>query len=343
VAMALEQLESKSRWAHIRKNISLLDVTAMAYLAYYFVRLLCAPANVHRTLALPVFGGGLLAFSLMLLLTRGDFIGNKRTSGLIYRMGLFLTLLCTYIFGFKNALMGLGLTLLDPQLTQIDQALFGCIPAVWFSQSPSLFAVEWFSFFYYLHFVVVTVALVPTVVRGQGSAHLSRLIGGFFVIVIGWISYSFVPGLGPYQTMTFSQPLVGGFWFGLTMETVQMAGPQIDVFPSLHSAFTLFVGLHCFRFRESPYMRWVSCLCLFVAINIILATLYLRFHYAIDVLVGIALAAGASVWAPHYYQRISSRRQLENRQILFGYPLDYAGNLHDHIPDGDTPLSPDSH
>jgi membrane-associated phospholipid phosphatase len=65
-----------------------------------------------------------------------------------------------------------------------------------------------------------------------------------------------------------------------------------DVFPSLHTAVPTWFTIYAFhRARTDPRWRWPARITAFFAANIVVSTLLLRWHYAIDVVAGLALAA----------------------------------------------------
>ena len=96
------------------------------------------------------------------------------------------------------------------------------------------------------------------------------------------------------MALEFHQPLVGGFFWGLVEDVVASQGALLDIFPSLHTALPSFITLYIARQRQhwSLKLPWkVACVALgFFTLNIIVATLYLRWHYAVDVIGGLVLA-----------------------------------------------------
>lgn len=111
--------------------------------------------------------------------------------------------------------------------------------------------------------------------------------GLFSIYAIGYLGYSMLPALGPYLAMAdqYSAPLQGGLFTDLTSKIVLAASNRVDVFPSLHVANSVYMLL--FDYREN---RWRFWLYLVPCIGLVLATVYLHYHYAIDVLCGLALS-----------------------------------------------------
>jgi membrane-associated phospholipid phosphatase len=66
-----------------------------------------------------------------------------------------------------------------------------------------------------------------------------------------------------------------------------------NVFPSLHTSLSVTVMLFAWRTREA-YPRWLAIASV-VAVSVVISTMYLGIHWAIDVVAGTVLAA-VSVW-----------------------------------------------
>ena len=113
------------------------------------------------------------------------------------------------------------------------------------------------------------------------------------VVAIGHFLYTLVPGAGPVATLAFDQPLQGGFWWRQVEVTVATAGAQLDIFPSLHTAWPAYFTLHAFAKRRTQPFRWLWPILAFISINVIIATMFLRWHWFIDVAAGLLLAFAA--------------------------------------------------
>jgi hypothetical protein len=70
-------------------------------------------------------------------------------------------------------------------------------------------------------------------------------------------------------------------------------GTRTDIFPSLHTACPTFLTLFTFRNRAVRPYRYVWPVTAFFTSQIILATMFLRWHYLLDVFAGLTLATVA--------------------------------------------------
>ena len=278
------------------QNLAVQDVIALAFHAYLFLRVSIAPdspdATVARRLALALF----VITACSMVLARGEVIRDKRARALTYRFGLFMPMVLSY-FEMRVLLPALQPQLMDHRLFAIDLWLLGTTPSIWMEAWNVEPVVEWLSFFYYGYFLVLALMLVPSLLVGKGRRQQEVLAGAMLVVAVGHFLYTIVPGAGPVATLSFDQPLQGAFWWNQVELAVTTAGAQLDIFPSLHTAFPAFFALHAFAHRHTQPFRWLWPILAFVALNIIIATMFLRWHWFIDVALGLLLAFAARGFA----------------------------------------------
>jgi membrane-associated phospholipid phosphatase len=103
-----------------------------------------------------------------------------------------------------------------------------------------------------------------------------------------------VPAFGPVVSYAgrYQGPLQGGPFLHLVLASVEGGGAMKDVFPSMHTGGSVWFALFALhRARLDRRWRVPAALAVFVAANIVVSTVVLRWHYAVDVLAGIALAS----------------------------------------------------
>jgi membrane-associated phospholipid phosphatase len=118
-----------------------------------------------------------------------------------------------------------------------------------------------------------------------------KLFAGLFTIYgIGFLGYTLLPAGGPWVALAerYQGPLAGGPLTRLHDWIVVNGTNGVDVFPSLHCALTAFALFFDRVHHPSRYRRWLFPIALLWA-----STIYLRYHYAVDVLAGFALAVAA--------------------------------------------------
>ncbi len=255
----------------------------------------------RRPQALAGLGIDLLCFVTVLVVVRGGLLAPGRLpSALVYRVGALVPLLGSF-FQLQYILPTTTARTEDGLLYSLDLRVFGVEPSEAWDQFVSPRTTEWFAFFYYGYFLLVAVHVLPVLFFGRDRALLRRLSFGFmWVYAVGHVLYTFVPAYGPYAAIHFPHHLQGGFWWPLVKRTVDSVGggSRTDVFPSLHTAVPTYLTLFSFKNRaRAPYRYTWLPLALFTT-QIIGATMFLRWHYLVDICAGVLLASSAMLVSP---------------------------------------------
>lgn len=302
-------LSQPSQWSWAQR-FSLNDGVTAAYLL---------GLNLAWALAEPSPGlarSGPLVLVLLLtylLLVAG--IARSNTSGgwwraLCYRLGHFGCVHLSY-FVFAGFLPAVNSGSLDAELYALDLTWFGMEPALYFDGFVSSESSEWFSFFYYGYFLLLASHIFPIVFFGRDHRVLAEFaLGMTLVCTIGQTCYMLVPGFGPYHHTPelFQNQLPPGFWWDLVTDVVDRGGAQKDIFPSLHTALPTFILLFSFHNRGLYPYRYTWPIVAFVTGNIVIATMFLRWHYLIDIVAGLLLASSAYVASVHATKWEARRR-----------------------------------
>lgn len=294
--MASEDSPPSTRLQTWLASWSLNDWLSLSYLLVFNLLLLGAEAGPERVRS-ALRGGTLLGLFVMLTLVFGrtQALQNAWWRALCYRLGHLCGVQLSY-FALAEYLPAVNPRALDEQLYELDLWLFGAEPAMLLDRFVTPATTEWFAFFYYSYFFLLVSHVVPIVFFGRNARLLGEFAFGMvFVTAVGHLMYTLVPGFGPHRAFAdaFSQPLPDGLWWGLVLDLVNQGGAQKDIFPSLHTAIPTFLLLYSFHNRHAAPFRWTWPVVGFATVNIIIATMFLRWHYFIDVLAGLALAAAA--------------------------------------------------
>ncbi len=258
-----------------------------------------------------VASGATLAVAAVVARTADE--ARRRWRRAAYRVALTATIVGSYLM-LRDLLPVVQGPALDGLLQRIDVALFGVEPAVWAARFATPPVVEYFAFFYFSYFAILglyALAVMGLGAAGQGTAEFT--IGAALVYCIGQLGYAVVPGVGPavHLAGAFDAPLEGGLFWRWVQATVGAAGAIRDIFPSLHTAapvwFTIFAAR---RARATASRAWTAFAVVtgWFALNIVLSTIVLRWHYVADVFAGLVLAAGVGWAAPRLAAREASAR-----------------------------------
>ena len=236
-------------------------------------------AGWRAPVTLQLLGGTSLFALAVALCARWDGVRH------VFRVRLLLAYAATFFFyaSVKETVPALGLATRDAWLFQWDAWLFGgSTPSVWFQRWSApwvleLFSASYLSFHAYLHLAMLWAARGT---REQAERFFGHVFGAY---VPGLLGYYLMPAVGPLVAFPglYSTPIEGGWWTSLNAAVVAQGSSTYDVFPSLHVYITLVLLEH-----DRVAHPWRFRLLLPVAVALVLSTLVLRYHYAVDLLAG---------------------------------------------------------
>lgn len=273
------------------------DWVVLTFLAVMTLVSASVSAGDAQRQALARFGTNLVLLIVVLGLVRGGFLRDGLFAPLLYRFALYGSVQLSYFF-LGGLLPLVNTSTLDHELHRFDLAAFGVEPAIWMDRWIHPVTTEWFAFFYFGYFFLLAIHVVPILLFARHRRVLGEFaLGMILLFCVGHVTYMIVPGFGPYRAVpeAFERSFPPGLWHDLVMEAVRSGGSMMDIFPSLHTAAPTFLLLFSFRHRDKLPFRWSWPVAAFCTVNIILATMFLRWHWVIDVVAGLLLAFGALV------------------------------------------------
>lgn len=177
---------------------------------------------------------------------------------------------------------------IQDKLIAIDQWLFGVQPSVWAQQFIHPGLTEILSFCYMLFFLLTPIVAFTLYVQKRRAEFREALATVILCFYLGYFFYILFPAVSPSIALNDMYTL---HFDGTPMADAEIALVNIlpsqarDAFPSLHTAVTLLTLAFAFK-----YVRWQFWLLLPVCIGLLVATVYLRHHYVIDLIAGVVLA-----------------------------------------------------
>ena len=197
---------------------------------------------------------------------------------------------------------------IDSVLIQIDLSLFGVHPTLWMER----WIVPWFTdimSFAYISYYFLPVILIATLYLKDRSPEFNAavfvLAFGYYVSFVGYILF---PAIGPRYTLShlYSIPLEGSTFLTDFVRDVlnSLEHNKRDCMPSGHTQIVLMVLFLARRYEKVLFYVFLPIVC-----GLILSTVYLRYHYVIDLFVGTAMAVGSIIVAPRLYRmwKVESR------------------------------------
>ena len=259
-------------------------ITYLALLALIFTTVVTLPANPHGPVLLAKYSGLAVVLTLLWWLDRGQ-IWIVRTLHAFYPV-IFIPILFD---NFADLLPWASPTERDPFLIRLDHALLGTHPTVWlerFSHPVLTEVLTWAYASYYFLPLILAVAIYRRGKTGDFDRVIFALVLCFYLSYVG---YFLVPAVGPRFTLAHLQhiDLPGVFLADTIRDTLNaLEGFKQDAFPSGHTAIVLVVLFYAWRLARGLF--WIF---LPMVVALIFSTVYLRYHYVVDVLAGILLAA----------------------------------------------------
>ena len=279
----------------IVRNLAVVDWIATVY----FTTLVLCLLVTHGPNCWGSLKDVCIDFTMLILafvLVRGE-LTTGALAAVLYRVGITAPIVLSY-FQLRWIAPAITSRALDSQLYAFDMRVFGVEPAVAWDKYVTSGTTEWFAFFYFGYFFLVACNVLPFLSLA-GDSKLLRHFGTGLVAQFCFthVLYLVVPGFGPYHELRFDHELVGGPFWSLVVKSVHSAGALKDIFPSLHTGAPTFFAVFAFIHRDKPAFKWAWPILAFCTLQIIGATMFLRWHYLVDIIAGFALGAlNAIVW-----------------------------------------------
>lgn len=207
--------------------------------------------------------------------------------------------------------IGAGVPLLgnptaDSMLLRWDRELLGETPAV--SLEPWLYpGLENVAMAGYLFFFYYLLAGPAYYCFRDLALFRNCMVGLFTLYGVAFTGYLFFPAGGPHQALVFHTALHGPWLVDTMLGVVDRGSNSVDVFPSVHVAASLYLLLFDWQHNRRRF-RWVLVPCGVLWFS----TVYLRFHYFVDLLAGVAVAL-IGVWVARSHANWVSRH---SRSVL---------------------------
>jgi membrane-associated phospholipid phosphatase len=193
---------------------------------------------------------------------------------------------------FVNALRN---TSYEMAMIRLDHFLFGGNPSEWFQAVQLPLLTEYFQLTYMLYFplmLLTALALLGAKKYAMLHRYLGCMVAAAVCTFVGYVAVPvrcpyIIAEMGPYQSLlNYRIPLEGVYWTDMFREALlDVTTMRHDCFPSGHTMHTVIAMFFAWRAN-----RLVGAFVSVIGISIVISTLYLRYHYAVDVLAGLAIA-----------------------------------------------------
>ena len=193
----------------------------------------------------------------------------------------------------------------DEWLAGLDRAVWHTNPPVWLERIQNPAPTEFLQIVYTL-FVPAVLLVAFLLWRKRRYAEFQYYA---FLIAVGYlvsyVGYLIVPARGPrFLLQDLQHAPLQGLWFFQTMQGAldRLESYHFDCFPSGHTELTILAWWSTRKLTNSLFFPYFA-----YTLSIIFATVYLRYHYTIDLLAGAVVAASLIVATPAIYRNLHQK------------------------------------
>ncbi|WP_333655024.1 phosphatase PAP2 family protein [Dissulfurispira sp.] len=226
------------------------------------------------------------------------------------RLNSFLALTRDIIFPVISVLIifdSLGLIVhnINPQdidylLIRIDYVVFGCYPTIFMERIMNPFLTDILQVAYSTYYFLPVILGVVLKIKKKNEEFEKSLFLILLCFYLSYVGYILFPALGPRYAMEhLHDKTLGGFLVSKPIQDILnlLEGVKRDAFPSGHTGVALTVLLLAYRYARGLFWIMLTPVAL-----LIFATVYLRYHYAVDVIGGVLVTIVTIAIGEVYYK-----------------------------------------
>ncbi len=187
----------------------------------------------------------------------------------------------------------------DYLLIRLDYMIFKAYPTVFLERFTTPVITEVLQLAYTSYYFLPIVLGVTLKVKGSEREFDRTLFLILLCFFLSYVGYILVPAIGPRYVMDHLHKIeLQGFFLRDSINGAlnHLEGTKRDAFPSGHTAVSLVVLYLAYKFQKNLF--WIF---LPVVSALVVATVYLRYHYVVDVIGGILLFVFTIYFGEKYY------------------------------------------
>ncbi|UCF63862.1 MAG: phosphatase PAP2 family protein [bacterium] len=176
---------------------------------------------------------------------------------------------------------------IDFELIRIDYLILGTHPTVWFEKFHHQWMTEILQISYLGFYILGFAVAIPLYIQNKIAEYDRLAFSILLTFYLSYIGYLAFPALGPRFFLAHLQnfPISGSSVYSAVSHALNdLENIQWDAFPSGHIAITLIFSRFLFL-----YLRRTFYITLPLVILLVISTVYLRYHYLVDILAGFLL------------------------------------------------------
>jgi membrane-associated phospholipid phosphatase len=203
----------------------------------------------------------------------------------------FLLLSACYYSLYGNLILRINPHTADATLAKIDASILGNQPSILLQPYITPLTTDFFSLVYFSYVLSLPLVALGFYLARNENAFRRVMMGYLTLMLMGLVSYLVVPAIGPESQFAdqYTRDLMGRNFSRSVEYIIDVGRVGHDCFPSLHVGIPFLLALYLRSYYKKLFIPCLVYVALMAA-----ATIYLRYHYLIDVL-------AAFVYAPVAY------------------------------------------
>jgi membrane-associated phospholipid phosphatase len=202
----------------------------------------------------------------------------------------FLLLSACYYSLYGNLILRINPHTADATLAKMDAFLVGNQPSFLLQPFITPMTTDFFNLIYFSYVLSLPVVGLGFYLGGNETAFRRVMMGYLTLMLMAVVSYLLVPAIGPEAQFAsqYTRDLMG-HTFSRSVEYIISVGRVAnDCFPSMHVGIPFMLSLYL-----RAYCKKLFIPCLIYVFLMAVATIYLRYHYLVDVLAAFVYATAA--------------------------------------------------
>jgi membrane-associated phospholipid phosphatase len=286
----------------MRISLKPVDILSLSFIALLcFITILFIPAHKAWGGVLPAYA--LLAAAIVALAVYRKNRPSGKGPSFLYPAA-YVVIILVLFNSLGDIIPSLWGRTFDDILIRTDVALFNGHPTLWMEKliNPmltTLFQLAYISYYF------MPLSLGALLIAKHRDRELDEAMFGIVLcFYLSYLGYLLVPAIGPRFTLAHLQTM--DLQAGPVTRSIQgilnsLEHNKTDAFPSGHTAIALMSLYYAWKHRERTLFR----ILLPLVSLLIFSTVYLRYHYVIDVIAGVLLAVLTIFLAPRAYRFLS--------------------------------------
>jgi membrane-associated phospholipid phosphatase len=202
----------------------------------------------------------------------------------------FLLLSACYYSLYSNLILRVNPYKVDAFLSKIDAFILGNQPSFLLQAFIRPGITDFLYLVYFSHVIFFPSVALYFYLKKEEKAFRRLMMGLMTIMLMGITSYILVPAVGPesYFADQYTRNLAGQTLSRSVAYIISVGRVAYDCFPSLHVGIPLLISFYLRDYRRKAFIPAL----IYVAL-MSFATIYLRYHYLIDVIAAFAYAPAA--------------------------------------------------